>query len=682
MAGEIPPVPSSPSLTVGIPAYNAGATLEAAIRSILRQTWRGTLEILIVDDGSTDDTVAVATRMAERYGAVRVVRHDRNRGRPTARNTILREARGRYLTWMDADDEWYPNKLAVQFDQLFAHEAAPGNDPHRPVICMCAFDWKWSHAGKPSHRTPDLSGDQLKGLLNGRIGAYLWTMLGTLQAFRDVGDFDEKLPRLQDLDFTIRFVARGGQLIMSDPRMPLCLYHKDDDGKPGRVIAESMAHIRRKHRPLFLQYGPRFLRGARRQHFLLVSRHGYRNEGRWYGLQYAMLASLVVPGRFLGAALRAARLRPPLKAERPRKLDTVREAFPSLDVRARNDGGPVRVDLIVMGCERSAEDLRSHLRRMGHAARQDGLWYVTSGVIAGDAKRRDHSGLLDVLHRDPAAGQAAASRLARAAATCNDDGQSTIVFVGAPIDLESASPEALDAQVVTLRTALETIARSTHEVGLTLNVHLVVPDSETLIWRRYARALESGLDTDFDAWLAEQPPGLGRVLDLGVLGPLGSIDGGTGLHLHLLGDGATLDGLRRSILCTFDRPPPWPGAEPVPLAAPTRHGGLPFFERLLHRYERMLGRDDIDAARRRFWVMPCHEVPSAPAPESLEWLRSNGNWSPLAQRFPNARCHWVAGTAEPRLAPEHFRYPVASFAAYERSAAEWRMLKNLATVAA
>lgn len=682
MAGEIPPLPSSPALTVGIPAFNAGASLEAAVRSILRQTWRGTLEILVVDDGSTDDTVAVATRLAERYGAVRVVRHDRNRGRPTARNTILREARGRYLTWMDADDEWYPNKLALQFDQLFTHEASPDHDPKQPVICMCAFDWKWSHSGKPSHRTPDISGDQLKGLLAGRIGAYLWTMLGTLQAFRDVGDFDEKLPRLQDLDFTIRFVARGGRLIMSDARVPLCLYHKDDDGKPGRVIAESMAHIRQKHRPLFLQYGPRFLRSARRQHFLLVSRHGYRNEGRWYGLGYAALALLVVPGRIVGGLLRAARLRPALPAERAQKLDTLREKFPPLAERSRNEGGPARVDLIVMTCEHGTEDLRSHLRLLGHAARQDGLWYATSGVVAGDPKRRDQSELLDLFARDAAAAQAAASRLARAAATCNDDGQSTIAFLGAPIDLDADSPDAVDTKVLALRAALVAIARSMREAGVPLHIHLVVPDSETLMWRRYARSLESGHEEDFDAWLATQPPALGRVLDLRVLAPLGSIEGAAGLHVHLLGDGGTLDGLRRSIVRTLGGRSAWPEAAPALLAAPTRHGGLPFFERLLHRYAPMLGGDGLAAARRRFWMMPSHEVPSAPAPESVEWLRAHGDWMPPTQRFPKARCHAVGASPEVRHAPEQFRYPVASFAAYERSAAEWRMLQTLASTAA
>lgn len=681
MAGDTAPKTAStaaPALTIGIPAYNAGGSLEAAIRSILRQTWRGTMEILVVDDGSTDDTVAVASRLAAEYGAVRVVRHDRNRGRPTARNTILREAQGRYLTWMDADDEWYPNKLALQFDRLFAYEASGEGDASRPIICMCAFDWKWTHAGRPSHRIPDITGDQLKGLLNGRIGAYLWTMLGTLQAFRDVGDFDEKLPRLQDLDFTIRFVARGGQLIMSDPRVPLCLYHKDDDGKPGRVIAESMGHIRRKHRPLFLQYGPRFLRGARRHHFLLISRHGYRNEGRLYGLGYALMASVVVPGRILGGLLRLARLRPPLPVAKPPKLDTLREKLPDLAERVRNAAGPGRVDLIVMLSELGAEDLRGYLRQLGHASRQAGIWYMPPAAINGDLRRRDHAALLSTDTADVQSTPMAASRLARMAAVCNDDGHNAIVYVGAPVDLDALAVEDIDARIATLATSIDQIESAMRDTGVELRVHLVAPDSETLLWRRYARSLADGHGDDFDAWLTAQPPSLARLLDLRVLAPLAGHQPRPDRHLHLLGDGATLGDLKNAIAGVSSGPRTWPRAAAATLGSPTRHAGLPFFERLLLRYQTVLGDEGMSSARRRFWLMPTHETPAAPAAESLQWLREHGHWMPLAERFAGVRHRHVGSHGEPRVTPEQFRYPVASFAAYERSAAEWRMVQGMA----
>lgn len=270
-------------LTIGIPAYNAAASIEAAVLSILRQTWRGSMEILIVDDGSTDRTVQVANRLAQQYGAVRVVQHGENLGRPAARNTILRESRGEYMTWADADDEWYPNKLAVQFDELLASAEAQAGGP---VICMSSFDWRWAHTGKLQHRVPEVTSDPLKAFLSGRVGAYLWTMLARTQTFRDVGEFDAQLPRLQDLDFLIRFAARGGRLIVSNPAWPLCVYHKNDDDKPGRVIAQSLSHIWRKHYPLYRQYGRGFCRGARRRHLLLASRHAFSNEGRLLGTAY------------------------------------------------------------------------------------------------------------------------------------------------------------------------------------------------------------------------------------------------------------------------------------------------------------------------------------------------------------------------------------------------------------
>ena len=94
---------------MAMPAYNAAAHLREAMDSILTQTFED-FELLLVDDGSTDTTLALATVAAEVDSRLRIERLPVNRGRATARNMALGRARGRYLAWMDADDIALPPK--------------------------------------------------------------------------------------------------------------------------------------------------------------------------------------------------------------------------------------------------------------------------------------------------------------------------------------------------------------------------------------------------------------------------------------------------------------------------------------------------------------------------------------------------------------------------------------------
>jgi GT2 family glycosyltransferase len=92
-----------------IPAYNYGRFLPGAIDSVLAQTYRD-LECIVVDDGSTDDTARVLEPYRDR---VRVVRQP-NQGLSAARNTGIQSAQGTYVAFLDADDRWFPEKVARQ----------------------------------------------------------------------------------------------------------------------------------------------------------------------------------------------------------------------------------------------------------------------------------------------------------------------------------------------------------------------------------------------------------------------------------------------------------------------------------------------------------------------------------------------------------------------------------------
>lgn len=126
VAEAIPPRGASPRVTVAIPAFNAGDLLAKAVASALRQTWRD-LEVVVVDDGSTDDSIATAIRHSHGDRRLRVVRHEGNRGLAATRNALVDEAQGRYIAWLDADDIAMPDRIERQVAVL---DADPGT-----VLC-------------------------------------------------------------------------------------------------------------------------------------------------------------------------------------------------------------------------------------------------------------------------------------------------------------------------------------------------------------------------------------------------------------------------------------------------------------------------------------------------------------------------------------------------------------------
>ena len=113
-------------VSIAIPAFNAGATLRDTLRSVLAQT-HPTLDIVVVDDGSTDDTAEVAASFGER---VRLIRQP-NAGISRTRNTSLQAARGEFIALLDADDLCEPERIAVQLEYMLRN----------PNLLLCSSDF-------------------------------------------------------------------------------------------------------------------------------------------------------------------------------------------------------------------------------------------------------------------------------------------------------------------------------------------------------------------------------------------------------------------------------------------------------------------------------------------------------------------------------------------------------------
>jgi glycosyltransferase involved in cell wall biosynthesis len=112
------------SVTVVIPAYNRAKTITYCLDSVCNQTV-SPLEIIVVDDCSTDDTVAVVNDYSLSHSSVRCVVLEKNAGAQAARNRGIMEARGEWIAFQDSDDEWVSDKLEKQIAALAMVEFDP-----------------------------------------------------------------------------------------------------------------------------------------------------------------------------------------------------------------------------------------------------------------------------------------------------------------------------------------------------------------------------------------------------------------------------------------------------------------------------------------------------------------------------------------------------------------------------
>jgi teichuronic acid biosynthesis glycosyltransferase TuaG len=110
-----------PLVSVIIPAFNSNDTINATISSVLNQSYENT-EIIIIDDCGEQRTIDVLEK--DILNRIKLIRHDSNLGAASARNTGLREAKGRFIAFLDADDMWYSEKLARQIDFMQINKIA------------------------------------------------------------------------------------------------------------------------------------------------------------------------------------------------------------------------------------------------------------------------------------------------------------------------------------------------------------------------------------------------------------------------------------------------------------------------------------------------------------------------------------------------------------------------------
>jgi glycosyltransferase involved in cell wall biosynthesis len=205
-------VNSSALISVIIPTYNRAGCIERAINSVLAQSYTN-LEVIVVDDGSTDDTERVVSLLPDER--VRYVKQDANRGAAAARNAGVKCAEGELIAFQDSDDYWYPDKLEKQMDYWEKH-------PEYGMIYGTYI--RRLENGYVSFAVPgECERETLEGnifeylILDNSIGAP--TMLLKKEAFIEVGGFDETMSCLEDWDFAVKFALKYSIGFVEEPVM-------------------------------------------------------------------------------------------------------------------------------------------------------------------------------------------------------------------------------------------------------------------------------------------------------------------------------------------------------------------------------------------------------------------------------------------------------------------------------
>lgn len=225
---------NKPLVSIIIPVYNAEKYLEETLLSAINQTWPNK-EIIIVDDGSTDNSLSVAKKYENDWIKIFT---QKNKGASATRNKGIAEAKGNYIQFLDADDLLSRNKIALQVTQLYGHtdkvSACPvvhfnNNQPDLEALKPNEYELRfYKESEEPLEFLLKLYG--VENNHGGMIPVHSWLTPAKLIA--NVGQWDEKLTVNDDGDFFCRIVLSSAGIVIENNAR--CYYRKHTGSLSGR----------------------------------------------------------------------------------------------------------------------------------------------------------------------------------------------------------------------------------------------------------------------------------------------------------------------------------------------------------------------------------------------------------------------------------------------------------------
>lgn len=237
-------------VSIYLPTKNREALLRRAVDSVLAQTHTA-LELIVVDDGSTDGTHRYLDTVRKADSRIRVIRNETSLGAPLSRNLAIRDARGEFITGLDDDDYFHPQRIAAFVGEWQLHEQIGER-------FSCLFSQDVTERGNErfeSARAGSVRWEEL--FFCNVIGNQIFTRRETLIS---AGLFDQEMPAWQDLDLFIRVLKHSGPAKLVDAG----LYYMNMDPRLDRISVGSNARILRAYRTLAAKWQecPRLMRQA------------------------------------------------------------------------------------------------------------------------------------------------------------------------------------------------------------------------------------------------------------------------------------------------------------------------------------------------------------------------------------------------------------------------------------
>ncbi len=227
-----------PKVSVIIPTYNRGNFIVAAIESVLAQNYRD-FEIIVVDDGSTDNTQLQLKPFKEKLnnGRIRYF-YQPNQGIACARNTGIRCSQGEYIAFLDSDDLWLGDKLKIQTEILDGNPAIG-----LTYASMIIYDEKGNYRGlKPSK----VSGTNFQELIEWGGHYPTSTIMLRKDCFKRVGLFDENFARLEDFDMWLRISRLYRIFPVIDQPLGIYRWHDNNSIFDEQIVYESQIKLYQK----------------------------------------------------------------------------------------------------------------------------------------------------------------------------------------------------------------------------------------------------------------------------------------------------------------------------------------------------------------------------------------------------------------------------------------------------
>ena len=312
--------PYLPKISICIACYNAEETVERAVCSACGQDWDH-IEIIIVDDASTDHSLAILEKLAVDEPRIKLFHNQTNQGIGAVRNSLIKNAGGELIAFFDDDDVSASNRLRKQYERITAYEKALSTDL---VLSFTAREQIDSNGS--SHYEPTLSMDKTPGVFGNQVAELILTgkpisgergsmatcsKMARRSVFERVGGYDPNLRRGEDTEFNLRFALLGGHF--AGVAAPLVTQHKTyTHDKSFQKERENFFYLLEKHRT--------YLEDRKLYHFTIG----------WFEMKFALLEGK--KGQFLLQLLKLLLLFP------RRFLEKISWSFQNLGQYLRSTG--------------------------------------------------------------------------------------------------------------------------------------------------------------------------------------------------------------------------------------------------------------------------------------------------------------------------------------------------------